>query len=461
MRGWCRVCDTRHGPPTRPRCRIDERSCDHGGMSAAVLAQDLRRVGLAAGLATIGFTSVEPFTEARAAIDARKAAGLDGGMQFTFRNSARSTEPERILAGARSLVVGAWRYDVDTPAPPPGDPTGRVAAYSWEDHYAELREALTALAAVCGPRGIAPVVLADQNHLVDRAAAQRAGIGWWGKSSNVLVPGVGSLVRPRFRRRPARRPCGAAGRRRLSLVRKCLDGCPTGAIIEPGVIDAALPRLAAAGRQLPGQHRVALGDRLYGCDDCQDVCPPNQIRRRRPTEVGRRWRWVPILDVLERSDDELMARRSVVHPRRDPASCGATSWWSWATSVTGGIPAWPRLRRRRSTMPSLVAHAVWAARRLGLDACSWSTTPRGGRRRRTQRPCPMSHLLVTNDFPPKVGGIQSYLWELWRRLPADDVVVHTTPYEGTDAFDAAQDFTIVRSREPWLLPHRLLTTAGE
>ncbi len=62
------------------------------------------------------------------------------------------------------------------------------------------------------------------------------------------------------------------------------------------------------------------------------------------------------------------------------------------------------------------------------------------------------HLLVTNDFPPKVGGIQSYLWELWRRLPADDVVVHTTPYEGAAAFDAAQPFTVTRSREPWLLP---------
>ena len=62
------------------------------------------------------------------------------------------------------------------------------------------------------------------------------------------------------------------------------------------------------------------------------------------------------------------------------------------------------------------------------------------------------HLLVTNDFPPKVGGIQNYLWELWRRLPPTDVVVHTTPYEGADAFDAAQPFTVIRSREPWLLP---------
>ena len=62
------------------------------------------------------------------------------------------------------------------------------------------------------------------------------------------------------------------------------------------------------------------------------------------------------------------------------------------------------------------------------------------------------HLLVTNDFPPKVGGIQSYLWELWRRLPADLVAVHSTPYEGAREFDAAQDFAVSRSREPVLLP---------
>jgi len=62
------------------------------------------------------------------------------------------------------------------------------------------------------------------------------------------------------------------------------------------------------------------------------------------------------------------------------------------------------------------------------------------------------HLLVTNDFPPKVGGIQNYLWELWRRLPPDDVVVYTTPHRDAASFDAEQPFTVLRSREPWLLP---------
>ena len=64
----------------------------------------------------------------------------------------------------------------------------------------------------------------------------------------------------------------------------------------------------------------------------------------------------------------------------------------------------------------------------------------------------MRHLLVTNDFPPKIGGIQSYLWELWRRLPCDDVVVLTTPYDGSGEWDREQRFAVVRSRERVLLP---------
>src|ERR1700732_2591275 len=69
----------------------------------------------------------------------------------------------------------------------------------------------------------------------------------------------------------------------------------------------------------------------------------------------------------------------------------------------------------------------------------------------------VTHLLVTNDFPPKIGGIQTYLWELWRRLPPDDVVVVTTPYPGSDAFDRAQRVPIVRVREPVLLPSPVVT----
>lgn len=68
----------------------------------------------------------------------------------------------------------------------------------------------------------------------------------------------------------------------------------------------------------------------------------------------------------------------------------------------------------------------------------------------------IKHLLVTNDFPPKVGGIQNYLWELWRRLPPDDFVVLTSPYEGAEVFDRSQPYRIIRTREPVLLPSPIM-----
>ena len=68
----------------------------------------------------------------------------------------------------------------------------------------------------------------------------------------------------------------------------------------------------------------------------------------------------------------------------------------------------------------------------------------------------MKHLLVTNDFPPKIGGIQSLLWEWWRRLPSDRFAVLTSPYRGAETFDAAQPFQIERVPEPVLLPHPIM-----
>ena len=166
-----------------------------GSADTAPLAPaTLEAIGRAAGLCAVGVTHADPFSEVHDELIARKARGLDAGMQFTYRNPARSTDPHRTLPGATALVVGAYDYQRAAPPRPEGQPIGRVAAYSWEDHYAVLREALDEIGTHLRDLGHRAVVLADQNHLVDRAAAHRAGIGWWGKSSNILVPGVGSLV---------------------------------------------------------------------------------------------------------------------------------------------------------------------------------------------------------------------------------------------------------------------------
>lgn len=351
---------------------------------AATLAE-LETIGLAAGLCAVGATTAEPFPATRRDLESRKARGLDAGMQFTYRNPARSTDPERSLPGATTLVVGAYDYQRLEPTRPNGA-TGRVAAYSWEDHYAELRRGLEAMASVLRSGSHRAIVLADQNHLVDRAAAHRAGIGWWGKSSNVLVPGVGSLVvlgavltDAPIVIRPA--PAVDDGCRSCT---KCLDGCPTGAIIEPGVIDAArcLAWLLQTDGSFPADYRVALGDRIYGCDDCQDVCPPNQIRRRRPSGAGDDGAWVPILDVLELDDERLMERLGRWYiPDRDPAYLRRNLLVVLANIGDCSDPRvasvlCSALVDRRAVVR---AHAVWAARRLGLrsllDTVAHDTAP--------------------------------------------------------------------------------------
>ncbi len=284
----------------------------------------LEAVGRAAGLDAVGVAAATPFERTREDLERRKAAGLAAGMQFTYRNPARSTEPERALPGARALVVGARSYaherDGHDGAVPGGAvpggagaarPTGRVARYARDDHYAALREGLEAMAAHLRAAGWRTRVLADDNALVDREAAVRAGLGWYGKSANVLLPGrgswfvLGSVVTdaPLV---PAAEPvedgCGTCTR--------CLDGCPTGAIVAPGVVDArrCLAWLVQAPGSFPEEWRVALGDRIYGCDDCQEVCPPNRRSDREVEAAGAAGATVDLLDLLAADDDTLLAR---------------------------------------------------------------------------------------------------------------------------------------------------------
>ncbi len=332
----------------------------------------LRQLGLDAGLCAVGAADASPFPEVRRELERRRDEGLHGGMQFTFRNPARSTEPDRALPGAASLIVGAYDYQRTAPPMPSDRPIGRVAAYSWEDHYATLRAALEPIADALRDAGYRATVIADQNHLVDRAAAHRAGIGWWGKSSNILIPGVGSLVVLGAvitdavvvpdHEAPMADGC--------STCTQCLSGCPTGAIIEPGVIDArrCLAWLVQTDGVFPVEYREALGDRLYGCDDCQDVCPPNKIRMRRPSPAGADEAWVDVLSVLTADDDTLMARLGRWYiPDRDPDYLRRNALIVLANIATA-TPAVVEVVERHlgHPRPLLRAHAVWAARRLGI-----------------------------------------------------------------------------------------------
>ena len=347
-------------------------------------------LGRSAGLEVVGVTTAEAFRETRRHLFERRDRGLHGGMQFTYRNPDRSTDPSRILPGARSLVVGAWSYrrsdpgaSTTGPSDPDGDsrPQGSVARYARSDHYASLRRALSPVARHLRGLGWRATVVCDDNALVDRAAAHRAGIGWFGKNSLLLLPGAGSWfvlgsvvtdapMRPTTGSRPPAshaEGCGSCTR--------CLSACPTGALVSPGVLDArrCLAWLVQAPGPFPEEYRTALGDRVYGCDECQQACPINKVADRRspppppPPDDGSR---LDLLDLLEASDEELLAAHGRWYiPDRQPRYLRRNALVALGNVGDGRHPGTERALARwlDADDPMLVEHARWAAHRLGRD----------------------------------------------------------------------------------------------
>jgi len=352
------------------------RAVEPSAPSGSVYWDLLREVALGAGLDVVGVAPAAPMMRARAAIEDRIARDLVNGMRFTFLRPGRSTTPADLVEGARSVIVAMLPYAHDDTAAEsplaPGRPLAEVARYAGRDHVGELKRALGTVTARLRRDGHRATVFADDNAIVDREAAWLSGLGWFGKNANILVPGrgswfvIGCIVTTADLpvARPVEDGCGTCVR--------CLPACPTGAITEPGVIDAR--RCLSWLLQKPGvfarEHRVALGARIYGCDDCQTACPVNR-RHAEVAGVGREGSRVDVLELLALDDAALDA---VVD-----------RWWvesrdmAWVRRnllmVLGNIgdPRDPGVRAAVEThlvhsRPEVRAHALWAAARLGLTA---------------------------------------------------------------------------------------------
>ena len=343
---------------------------------------ELRQLARQHGIEHFGVASAAVLERARRALHERRATGLDAGMAFTYRDPDRSTDPSRAVPGARSIVVGARSYLADDePERPPG-PQARVARYAWVDHYAPLRVGLRAVARRLRAAGHRAVAFADDNSIVDREVAHQAGLGWFGKNANLLLPGAGSWFVLGCVITTADLPVAEPVADGCGRCRRCLDACPTGAIVAPGVVDAN--RCLAWVLQRPGtiaeSLRPAIGDRIYGCDDCQEVCPPTVhlgTRHRRPLDPDAR-AWVDMLDLLDADDRTLLERHGHWYiSGRDPRWLRRN-----ALVVLGNTadPADPRVagtlaRYRHHDDPILAEHATWASARLGLTTSAGPSGP--------------------------------------------------------------------------------------
>jgi epoxyqueuosine reductase len=246
-----------------------------------VTTVELKRLAAELGLDAVGVARAEPYEGTERHIRERRARGLFGRLGFTTTRPEISCHPEKLLDGARSVISAALCYW----APEPDRPTGygRLPRYTWHDGYAELREKLDSL----GRALEAPYrVLVDANQHVDREAAARSGVGFYGKNTMLITRRHGSWVvlgtivtaAELDTTEPLDAGCGSCT--------ACIDACPTGALNEPGVLDATscLSYWTQVPEPIPEAYRAELGAQVYGCDICQDVCPWNRgIERRRAT----------------------------------------------------------------------------------------------------------------------------------------------------------------------------------
>src|SRR5437879_5877372 len=237
---------------------------------AGVTAAELERLAEALGLDVVGAAPAEAYEETERHIRERSARGLFADMRFTMAQPEVSCHPEALLPGARSVISAAYCYYA--PEPPLAAGEGRLGRYTWRDGYALLRQRLDVLGRRLGGDYR---VLVDANQHVDREAAARAGVGFYGKNTMLITRRHGSWVVLGTLVTTVEVEASAALELDCGSCTLCIEACPTGALDEPGVVDSTkcLSYWTQAAEPIPVDYREELGAQVYGCDICQDVCP--------------------------------------------------------------------------------------------------------------------------------------------------------------------------------------------
>jgi len=365
------------------------------------------------GFDIVRIASAEAFPETEQVIKARIAEGLmDGLPWFTAERAEVSCHPDALLPEAKSIISLAMFYLTEQPtdenvgveacsinrhstAPTQG-PRGRISRYAWGDDYHEvIKSRLQQLMAWLREYAHGEIsgdletrIFVDTGRMVDRAVAQRAGLGWYGKNTNILTKGWGSWIflaeivtnLPLAVDAPIKANCGSC--------EICLHACPTQALPAPYVLDntRCISYLTIELRgSIPLELRPLMGNLIFGCDICQQVCPVNKIVEKRlgfrkhsgepaqdqvshheefrPREgIGSSPELIPLLSLTE----EQFRERFRLSPIRRTKRRGLLRNVCVALGNSGDLQAVPALiGALHDHEPLIRGHAAWALGRLG------------------------------------------------------------------------------------------------
>jgi epoxyqueuosine reductase len=363
----------------------------------AALAAAVKTQARAAGFDLCGITTAEPFRREGRALADWVAHGYHGEMAYMARNAPRSAAPAAAVAEARSLVVVGLYYGDAAPGGRPSDtgrdvaapnaasesggdrrdggPRGRISRYAQgEDYHLVMEPRLRRLADWLRARGARVArYYVDTGPVIDRAAARRAGIGWFGKNTMIITKRtygswvfLGEILTD-LEIAPDAEAQGDCGQCRI-----CLDACPTGAIVAPYTVDArrCISYLTIEHRgAIPRELRPQIGDHIFGCDICQAVCPHNvkTAAARHPElaprpGVGPRPELIPLLNISETE----FRRRFRGSPVKRTKRRGLRRNVAIALGNARDPAAIPALVEALDDGDALIrAHAAWALGRIG------------------------------------------------------------------------------------------------
>ncbi|MCL6457108.1 MAG: tRNA epoxyqueuosine(34) reductase QueG [Gorillibacterium sp.] len=342
------------------------------------LKQEILSVAASIGIDKIGFASADPFMDLKQKLERRRDQGYDCG--FEERDIDKRTHPELIFASPRSIIAIAVAYPSKLPDPPrsePGAYRGILARSAWgDDYHKALHDRLNKLAAFIlerVPQARTESVV-DTGALVDRAVAVRAGIGWSGKNCSVITPEFGSWVYlgemltnlPFPSDQPLTEDCGDCN--------LCIDACPTQAFVAPGVLDAqrCISFFTQTKDDLEESFKDKIGNRLYGCDTCQVVCPKNKgfnwthHADLQPEPEKVKPLLVPLLTIGNREFKERFGSGAAAWRGKKPLQRNAIIGLGMFRDKTA-VPALSQLLKM-DPRPDIRATSAWALGRIGGES---------------------------------------------------------------------------------------------